>query len=129
MKRGITVLAVAAAAVGCTLSAGASTSPTALPRVTRTSLLYVGAFRLPAPTSDRHTFAYGGTALAYDPTRKGLFVVGHDWYQLDAEVSIPRPVRGKSLARLHRARLLQPFVDPTGGKIDTTGGDDNKIGG
>ena len=67
MKRGITVLAVAAAAVGCTLSAGASTSPTALPRVTRTSLLYVGAFRLPAPTSDRHTFAYGGTALAYGP--------------------------------------------------------------
>src|SRR5436305_14164136 len=118
MKRGITVLAVAAAAVGCTLSAGASTSPTALPRVTRTSLLYVGVFRLPAPTSDRHTFAYGGTALAYDPTRKGLFVVEHDWYQLDAEVSIPRPVRGGRRARPPRPRALHPVVDPAARTTD-----------
>jgi hypothetical protein len=129
MRRGIAALVVAVAGVTCALSASAASSPRSLPRVTRASLVYAGAFRLPAPTSDQHTFAYGGTALAYDPAGHGLFVVGHDWYQLDAEVSIPRAVHGKSLSRLHRARMLQPFVDPTGGKIDTTGGDDNKLGG
>ncbi len=129
MRRLAAALIAAAAGVTCALSASAASSPGSLPRVTQRTLVYVGAFRLPAPASDQDTFAYGGTALAYDPARHGLFVVGHDWYQLDAEVSIPRPVAGKRLARLHRARLLQPFVDPTGGRIATTGGDDNKIGG
>lgn len=130
MKRALATASILTTAVcGVLTSPAASSSPSSLPRVTRRTLVYVGGFRLPAPTSDRHTFAYGGTALAYDPARHGLFVVGHDWYQLDAEVSIPKPVRGTRLARLHTARLLQPFADPTGGTITQTGGTDNKLGG
>jgi hypothetical protein len=107
----------------------ASTSPLSLSRVHPSSLVYQGAFRLPNPQSDTKTFAYGGTALAFNPARNSLFAVGHDWYQLTAEVSIPRAVRASRLSKLRRARFLQPFADATGGKLDTTGGDDNKVGG
>ena len=79
--------------------------------------------------SDRKTFAYGGTALAYNPAHHSLFAVGHDWYQLTAEVTIPRAVRSSRLRDLHRARFRQPFADATNGKIDETGGTNNKIGG
>jgi hypothetical protein len=84
---------------------------------------------LPAQVSDEKTFAYGGTALAYNPAHHSLFAVGHDWYQLTAEVTIPRPVRSSSLRDLHRSRFRQPFADATDGKIDGTGGTSNKIGG
>jgi hypothetical protein len=91
--------------------------------------VYQGAFLLPQQVSDTKTISYGGTALAYDPGRNGLFVVGHDWYQLTAEVSIPRPVNSAKLGALHRARFLQPFVDATNGAIDQAGPSTNKIGG
>lgn len=119
---------LAVALTAAVLAAAAAAGPSQ-PRVTPSGLVYVGSFRLPAPVSDTKTFAYGGTALAYDPVRDGLFVVGHDWYQLDAEVSIPAPERRSSVDRLPRARFLQPFVDPTNGRIDDTGGTDNKLGG
>ena len=115
-------------ACAASTSAG-STSPLVLPRLKPTDLVYEGAFRLPGAESDQKTFDYGGTALAYDPGRNGLFAVGHDWYQLTAEVSIPRAVRASSLSKLHRARYVQGFADATDGKLDTTGGDNNKVGG
>jgi hypothetical protein len=103
--------------------------PLSLPLIGRSGLTYRGAFRLPKQVSDTRTFSYGGTALAFDPGRHGLFVVGHDWYQLTAEVTIPMPVRSRRLAALRRARFLQPFTDATNGTIDHTGGTNNKIGG
>lgn len=114
--------------------AGASASaarvaPTRLPRVTAGDLRYRGAFLLPAAVSDRKTFAYGGTALAYDARHRSLFAVGHDWYQLTAEVTVPRLVRSARLGALRRARFRQGFADATGGKIEAAGGDGNKIGG
>ena len=118
----------AAAVVGL-VAALAAAPALAAPRVGPSGLSYVGAFRLPAPVSDTNTFAYGGTALAYDPVRNGLFAVGHDWYQLSAEVTIPRPVRDARLSALRRARFRQPFTDATGGLIDATGQDGDKIGG
>ena len=99
------------------------------PLLHASSLVYQGAFLLPAQVSDTKTFAYGGTGLAYDPGRHGLFVVGHDWYQLTAEVSIPKPVKSANVAGLHRSAFVQPFADATGGTIDRTGGSNNKIGG
>lgn len=105
--------------------ASASTDPRLGPR----GLVYEGSFRLPAPRSDHDTFEHGGTALAYDPGRDGLFVVGHDWYQLSAEVRIPAPARAASVSRLPRARLIQSFVDATGGKIAQAGPSTNKVGG
>src|SRR5438067_1357471 len=123
MKK-LAVLAVALAA-----AAPASASPLSQRRLSHSDLAYRGAFLLPAQVSDRKTFAYGGTALAYNPANNSLFAVGHDWYQLSAEVTIPHIVKGSHLRDLHRARFLQPFTDATDGRIDATGGDDNKIGG
>jgi hypothetical protein len=127
--RGIAVLACLGALSSCAARPAAAASPLSLPRVGSSNLSYRGAFLLPAQVSDRKTFAYGGTALAYDSARRALFAVGHDWYQLTAEVTTPRPVRSSRLRDLHRARFLQPFADATGGKIDATGGTGNKIGG
>src|SRR5437588_5893607 len=109
-------LAIAAAPGGASVR---PVSPRHLPRLRRSSLIYVGSFRLPAPQrGDGRTFDYGGTALAYDPTRNGLFAVGHAQFQLTAEVSIPRPRRARRVDRLPRARYLQGFSDATGGLID-----------
>lgn len=111
-------------------SATASGSaPSNLPRVSASGLRYEGSFLLPNQVSDQKTFAYGGTALAYDPSRNALFAVGHDWYQLTAEVSIPKLVRAATIKSLRRARFVQPFTDATDGKLDQTGGTNNKIGG
>jgi hypothetical protein len=130
MKR-IAVLAGFAAALllSCAGPAAAAGSPLAQPRLRSSNLAYRGAFLLPAQVSDKKTFAYGGTALAFNPVHHSLFAVGHDWYQLTAEVTIPRAVRSSRLRDLHRARFRQPFADATGGKIDGTGGTGNKIGG
>ena len=122
-------LALIALAATAGTAAGRPSGPSGEPRLLAASLVYVGAFRLPAAVDDKRTFDHGGTALAYDPGRNGLFVVGHDWYQLDAEVSIPPLRRSRSVSGLRRARFLQPFRDATGGKLDTTGGDTNKLGG
>lgn len=101
-----------------------------LPRLGPSDLVYRGAFLLPEQLSDEKTFAYGGTALAYNRAHHSLFAVGHDWYQLTAEVTIPRPVRSSNLSDLNRSRFRQPFADATSGKIDETGGTgSNKIGG
>jgi hypothetical protein len=130
MRLALAVMRKLAVAVALLLAAApASASPLTQRRLARADLAYRGAFLLPAQVSDQKTFAYGGTALAYNPRHHSLFAVGHDWYQLSAEVSIPRVVKSSRLRDLHRARFLQPFTDATDGRIDATGGDDNKIGG
>jgi hypothetical protein len=116
-------------------SAGATTMPdpgpppSGLPLLGPSDLVYQGAFLLPQSGIDRTSFSYGGTALAYNPAHNSLFAVGHDWYQLSAEVSIPAPVDSSNLDDLSRATFLQPLTDATNGKIDQTGGTNNKIGG
>ncbi len=123
MRRALVLLGLATLA----LAGGASGRGTAL--VQPASLVYQGAFRLPAGDTDATSFAYGGTALAFNPASNSLFVVGHDWYQLTAEVSVPQPVVSSKLAKLNRATFLQPLTDATDGLIDETGGTNNKIGG
>ena len=91
--------------------AAIAAAPTSLPRVTSSSLVYGGAFRVPHQVSDQKTFSYGGTAIAYNPTDHALFAVGHDWYQLTAQVTIPRLVRSSKLRDLHRGHFKQPFSD------------------
>jgi len=102
------------------------------------SLVYQGAFRLPQlPNPVGATFSYGGTAMAYDASRNGLFMVGHDQTQLAAEVNIPNPVlvpvttpRGSPLINtLPRAVLIQPFADSWDGKLPSIGAGTPKIGG
>jgi hypothetical protein len=129
VRRTVGLIILAAAVLLALPVSAVPAGPESLPRVTRSDLIYEGAFLLPRAQGDRKTFAYGGTALAYNRTQNSLFIVGHDWYQLTAEVSIPRSVRSRSLARLHRAYYLQPFADATGGKIDAIGANNNKVGG
>ncbi len=101
----------------------------AAPLLTQSDLVHQGAFRLPAGSGTK-SFDYGGTAIAV--SAKGtLYLVGHDWDQLSAEVSIPAPKTG-SLASLSTATLLQPFADALEGKIGSINPSDpnsKKIGG
>jgi hypothetical protein len=72
-------LAVAAfvSALAAVASAVVPVAPAvAARRLHRSDLSYRGAFRLPKPVSSEKTFEYGGTALAYDARRRGLFAVG-----------------------------------------------------
>ncbi len=130
MRRTFATVAVGMAAFAASAgTAYADSPPLSWPRLTSSSLRYLGAFRLPAPVDSTRTFEYGGTALAYNPARNSLFAVGHDWYQLTAEVTIPSLRRRAHVGALRRARFLQSFTDATDGAIGRTGGDDNKIGG
>lgn len=72
-----------------------------------TDLEYLGAFNVPTGTGNS-TFEYGGTAITYNPNNHSLFMVGHDWEQAVAEISIPDPTTG-TLETLASASLLQPF--------------------
>jgi hypothetical protein len=103
--------------------------PTDAKLLAASDLVYQGAFLLPESSLDRTSFSYGGTALAYNASHNSLFAVGHDWYQLSAEVTIPTLVASTDLDDLNTASFLQPFTDATNGKIDNTGGTTNKIGG
>ena len=99
------------------------------PLLHQSDLQYLGAFRVPQGSSDQTSFGYGGTAPAYNSANNSLFLVGHDWYQLTAEVTIPTPVNSTSLSALKTATILQPFADATNGLLNQTGGTQNKIGG
>lgn len=69
-------------------------------------------------------FAYVQGVIAFNPARGSLFVVGHDHCQHVAEFEVPE-AGGV-------ARLLQPFRDPTGGRMDEINPSDpgsKKIGG
>jgi hypothetical protein len=81
-------------------------------------------------------YSYGGTAIAYDPSRDGLFMVGHDWYQRVGEISIPAPVASANLEALPTAAVLQGLSDIGEGHLDEIGeggapytGDAVKVGG
>lgn len=103
-------------------------TPSSLPRVQSSHLVYQGAFRVPQGSSDQTSFNYGGTALGYNRTNNSLFMVGHDWYQRSAEIRIPTVLHSTSISGLNRATLLQNFADATDGKAGQVGSGP-KIGG
>lgn len=78
---------------------------------------WIGAFRLPKGGKNQNTFSYGGRAIAYNPSRDSLYVVGHKHHQLVAEITIPQPVKSGELSELTIADIVQPFFDPTEGKL------------
>jgi hypothetical protein len=80
----------------------------------RTGPGYIGAFRLPEGKIGESSFAWGGTALAFNPTNNSLFLVGHDHQQAVAEIQIPASVvNSGNLKDLPTAKVLQPFVKVT----------------
>jgi hypothetical protein len=90
-------------------------------------LVYKGAFAFPRNSSG-NDWTYGGHALAYYPRGDrqsvpdgypgSLYTVGHAWYQLVGEISIPRPVISGNYESLPRAAVLRSQVDITGGRLD-----------
>jgi len=73
-------------------------------------LQYLGAFRVPLGDIGASSFAYGGTACAFNPANRSLFIVGHDHHQAVAEIEIPRIVHSDKIADLATAKALQPFA-------------------
>ena len=86
-------------------------------------LRYLGAFRVPAGSGDLATFEFGGTALSFRAGTNTLLLVGHDWHQRVAEISVPEPSLATTVEELPRATFVQPFADLFGGK------NKDKIGG
>lgn len=114
---------------GCSVGAGnaagsvrVSSIKPAEPLLQQSNMEYQGAFRLPR---GRHgispqvydSFAYGGTALAYNPANDSLFVVGHDWEQRVAEIRIPKIVNNTQLDKLSVAGVIQGVHDITEGRM------------
>lgn len=121
-------LALAAALM---LETPPATAQSGEPLLQQSNLVYLGAFRVPQGNGNA-TFGYGGTALTFNPAHDSLYMVGHDWYQQSAEISIPALVNSTNIANLNTATLLQPFSDATEGKLKQINpGDPNpqKIGG
>jgi len=115
-------------------AAAAGTSAAAGKLLQQSDLEYLGAFRVPQGDhgSPQYSgFNYGGTALTYHAANRSLFLVGHAWYQLTAEISIPAAVQSASIEALNTAAVLQPFADvtegnranigPGGAAVDTSG--------
>lgn len=84
-------------------------------------LVYQGAFRLSPDSNDGESFSYGGQALAYNPASDGLFI--GSLHSKVAEVSIPAPVKATRADELPVASILQPFRDPTGGRLQDIAAD------
>jgi hypothetical protein len=113
-----TALLIAAAIVGLT-------GQTTLPRIGPADLVRVGTFKVPAGIraggSADAGFEYGGTALAFNPGARSLYVVGHAWDNFGAEISIPAP--GGT------ATVLQPLTDLFEGRERAIGSGSWRVGG
>src|SRR4051812_38057532 len=108
------------------LCAGGADAASTDPRLQLTDLDYQGSFRVPSGRfgSDANAiFDYGDDGLAFDAARPGLYIKGHVYGQLVAEIAIPAPVRilGGALTGLPTATVLQDFAEITHGHLDDEG--------
>ncbi len=88
------------------------------PLLQKSDLIYEGAFKVPKGKLGSTTyskFSYGGSALAYNPSRNSLFIIGHPYENLLFEISIPEIVNSNNLNALKTAKLIQPPIDITEG--------------
>jgi hypothetical protein len=96
--------------------------PSTLPLVQQNALAYEGAFRLPGNLRDSFGtgFGDGGAAVAFNPARDSLFLVGYDGYQQVAELAVPPIINSPVLSDLAIATtVLQPFTEVTEGLLYT----------
>ncbi len=117
--RRLTALAFALPAIllSGSLAAGA---PSDLPLVQPGNLQYLGAFRVPSGKfgSDANAiFDYSDDGLAFYPSHNSLFIKGHIYGQLVAEISIPAIVNSSNLASLKTASVMQNFTEITEGHL------------
>lgn len=132
-KRYFEVLTGAVLIAGVSLATlSGQIDPNTEPLLLSTDLVYQGSFRAPAgmPPGYQGGLDYGGRAIAFNPTNNSLFIVGHDWYQMSAEISIPSAL-GRDVNALPSSTFLQPLTDALEGKIRTVTdpGNVTKIGG
>jgi len=114
------------------LAAFAAHAQSTEPLVQRGNVIYLGAFRVPEGNSPQTSFDYGGTALTYNAAHNSLYLVGHDWYQRTAEISIPQLVASAQISQLATATFLQPFADALEGhlsSVNPASPNSKKIGG
>jgi hypothetical protein len=122
--KSVRVMLIAAAAIASAMMArptAQSSGPETQPRLTPEHLVYIGGFRLPSHASNGQTFEFGGRQIAFNPANNSLFVgtrTGHV-----AEVSIPGAVNSSNPAAMPSASYLQPFADPTEGRLGQVGRD------
>lgn len=83
-------------------------------------LQYVGSFRVPGSIGAGQ-YEYGGSALAFNPSRNSLFLIGWQNGYATAELGIPE-IGGT-------ASVIQPFRDPFEGRLAQIGATDNRVGG
>ena len=90
------------------------------PLLLQSNLVYQGAFRIPGGDfgSPQYSgFSYSGTAITYHPGNNSLYMVGHPYHNLVAEVSIPAIKSSGQLSELNTATVLQNFSDITEGNL------------
>ena len=114
-KSGLVGLILLTGALNSGRVAAQSSNPSALPLLSSGGLQYVGGFRLPAHSSNGEWFSFGGYSVAFNPASNSLFVSGTRGNI--AEVSIPTPVNTSDVTSMPFASYLQPFADPTEGRL------------
>lgn len=106
-------------------------SVASLPRLSKASMKYEGAFKFPNTPMGASNYGYPGV-FSYNPKNNSIIGVGHDWHQMVAEFSIPEIRKSETVAGLARGIAIQNFGDPTDGKlksINPTDPNSKKIGG
>jgi hypothetical protein len=93
----------------------AQSDPSSLPLLSQSDLHYVGGFRLPAGEHHGESFSFGGHTAAFNPAGSSLFV--SSYRGAVAEVTIPTPVDSATVSALPFATFVQPFADPTEGRL------------
>src|SRR5688500_18723498 len=92
-----------------------SNDPSTLPLLSFQDIQHVGGFRLPSTMSNGDDFSFGGRLLAFNPATNTLYASSRTGRI--AEVSIPRVVKSTNPSALPFATYLQPFADPTEGRL------------
>jgi hypothetical protein len=127
------VAAIEHVAPAASAARGASASAAAGRLLQAGDLVYQGSFRLPHGPIAGSSFDFGGTAMAFNPARGSLLLVGHPWQQQVAEIAVPAIRRGIRLSDLPYADITQPFTDVTEGRMSAVGNnpasDNPQIGG
>jgi hypothetical protein len=109
-----------------------STTPSALPLLQQSDLVYEGAIKVPkgkygASTFDS-SFSYGGAGLSYNATNNTLYIIGHVYENMIAELSIPAVVNNSDLASLNTASVVQGSIDIANGNWDNLKLDGSEVG-
>jgi len=120
----VKVCFAAACVLGLSVVGSGLDAQVSAPLVQSNNLVRLGSFKVPTGLhvgSGDAELEYGGTALGFNPARNSLFITGHDWDQLNEEISIP--TLGGTATR------LQSLTDPFEGHVDDIGASGNKTGG